>query len=108
MEKLHSLHEITEWYCLNSDTQINIDFLVSIVSKKIVESKELGLYSIADFNNLLLEQKDGEFVLNDNNKFVIKENRKKLNGKTENAKNLTQKYKFTTLSGNKLKLIKLM
>ena len=61
-----------------------------------------------DVNEYLLETYDNAYVMNDEGKLKIKENRKKIIEKYPKKEDIKpKKFKITALNGNKLKLIKL-
>jgi hypothetical protein len=107
-EKLYSINEIVKWYTKNVDTEISDDFLIHIINKGILKQKEISLYSLNDVNDFLLEKNDNEFIHDENGKFCLKNNRKKIIDKFPKKEiRKPKKFKIATLDGNKLKLIKL-
>lgn len=107
-DKLYSINEIVKWYSLNVDTIITDDFLIYIITKGIIKPIETSLYSLSDINDFLLETFNGDFIKNQNDKFIFKNNRKIILDKFPKKEiKKAKKFKITSLDGNKLKLIKL-
>lgn len=107
-EKLYTINEIIKWYDLNSNYQISDDFLIYIIKENVLNPIETSLYSLNDVNDLLLETYNSNFIKNDEGKYIVKENRKKVINKFPKKEvKQPKKFKITSLDGNKMKLIKL-
>ena len=107
--KLYSINEIVKWYTKYVDTEISDDFLIYIINKGILQSKEMSLYSLEDVNSFLLQKNsDNKYLKNESDKYVLKYNRKKIIEKyPKKETRKPKKFKITTLDGNKMILIKL-
>lgn len=107
-EKLYSINEIVSWYKRKCEIEISDDFIIYLINKGIIKQKEISQYSLEDVNAFLLETYDNAYVMNDEGKLKIKENRKKIIEKYPKKEDIKpKKFKITALNGNKLKLIKL-
>lgn len=116
-DEYYDIPTIIEWYSNNVNTPLNEDFFKYIITMGIidyqgVETSKTALYPLLALNRLLLIQRDGEFVKNDNGLYMVKKNRltvinKKKEKKQETTPNKDKKFKLTNIGGNKLKLIKI-
>ena len=107
-EKYYSINDIVKWYEKYSDTIISDEFIIFLIKKEILKPKDMSVYSLDDVNSFLLETYENAFVADENGKFKVKENRKKIIEKYPKKEiKKPKRFKIASLDGNKLKLIKL-
>ena len=105
--RYYTMQEIIDWYEKNADHPLSQGLLEHMIDKGIITRLPNKHFSLQEINNFLLQKIDCDYIKDNNDKYLFKENRVILLDKFI-PKQLPQEgeYKLVRTEGNKLKLVK--